>query len=275
MSRIHSFFNQHAKKALIPFITAGYPDIDSTVTLMHTLVTSGADIIELGMPFSDPMADGPTIQYASEQALNNGTNLAEVLMCVKNFRTTNTTTPIVLMGYLNPIEHMTYEAFAKAAYQAGVDGCLIVDSPPEESECLAHALKEQSIDLIYLIAPNSTDERVTTISKLASGYLYYVSMKGITGTKTIDMAEVGQTVSHLKSLTELPIGVGFGIKDAESAGQTASVADAVIVGSAYINLITKHKDNLESMHQAIAEFTVSLRQAIDDHSQELEHLVCY
>lgn len=240
MSRIQATFthlSESGQKALIPFITAGDPSAALTVPLLHTLVNAGANILELGIPFSDPMADGPTIQRASERALAQNISLQSVLGMVSEFRKTDTRTPIVLMGYANPIESMGQEAFAKAAASAGVDGVLVVDYPPEESALFAATLKREAIDPIYLLAPTSTEARIRKLSSLASGYVYYVSLTGVTGAGHLDTTAVMAQVPRIREILGLPVGVGFGIRDAETAGRIASVADAVVVGSRIIEEI--------------------------------------
>jgi len=220
MSRITATFNDlraQGRTALIPFVTAGDPQKDVTVPLMQTLVANGADIIELGVPFSDPMADGPVIQRASERALAHHTSLHDVLDMVRAFRETDSETPVVLMGYLNPIEVMGYAAFAKSAAEAGVDGVLTVDIPPEEGHDFLVALREQAIDPIYLLAPTSTAERIRKITNSASGFVYYVSLKGVTGASNLDVKAVSDKLAEIRATTDMPVGVGFGIKDAETA----------------------------------------------------------
>ena len=250
------------RTALIPFITAGDPRPTLTVSLMHGLVEAGADIIELGVPFSDPMADGPVIQRASERALAVGTSLHDVFEIVKNFREQNQTTPIVLMGYLNPIEIMGYETFVVQAESVGVDGVLTVDMPPEEMTPFGELLSSHAIAPIFLLAPTTTIERIKRIAAQASGYLYYVSLKGVTGSANLDMASVAEKVAEIRQQTEVPIGVGFGIKDAESAAKVAKVSDAVIVGSALVKLVeTTPKDQLLDTMSA---FLNELRQAMDN-----------
>ncbi|WP_315385582.1 tryptophan synthase subunit alpha [Microvirgula aerodenitrificans] len=225
------------KKALIPFITAGDPHPSATVGLMHALVRGGADVIELGIPFSDPMADGPVIQLASERALAHGVSLRTVLGLVADFRRDDSTTPVVLMGYLNPIEAMGYEAFATAAAAAGVDGVLTVDCPPEESAEYAEVLKAAGLATVFLIAPTTPLNRVEAVGALASGYVYYVSLKGVTGAATLDPAEVSARVAALRQYIKLPIGVGFGIRDGETARRIGAVADAVVIGSRLVQEI--------------------------------------
>ncbi|MDM8547533.1 tryptophan synthase subunit alpha [Candidatus Venteria ishoeyi] len=240
MSRIQSRFAQlknNQKTALIPFVTAGDPNPGITVELMHNLVKAGANLLELGVPFSDPMADGPVIQLASERALENGVSLSDVLNMVTEFRQNDPDTPVILMGYLNPVEVMGYDNFAKRAAQAGVDGVLTVDLPPEESDDLIKALHPQHIDPIFLLAPTSDIRRIERISSHASGFVYYVSVKGVTGSKAVDVDAVANKLAEIREHIQLPLGVGFGIRDPETAAQVASVADAVIVGSALVQKI--------------------------------------
>jgi tryptophan synthase alpha chain len=237
MSRIQATFEQLAKnrrKALIPFVTAGDPEPGMTVPLMHALVEAGADVIELGVPFSDPMADGPVIQRASDRALKHGVGLDRVLALVREFRAGNQTTPVVLMGYANPIEAMGSGRFVNEAQQAGVDGVLVVDYPPEECESFAGLVRSRGMDLIFLLAPTSSDARMAQVAKLASGYLYYVSLKGVTGAGHLDLAEVAEKIPRIRRQTTLPVGVGFGIRDAATARAVAQFADAVVIGSAII-----------------------------------------
>ncbi|MDM8561843.1 tryptophan synthase subunit alpha [Candidatus Marithioploca araucensis] len=257
------FDNLRAQKrtALIPFITAGDPSPTLTVPLMHGLVEAGADVIELGVPFSDPMADGPVIQRASERALSQGTSLRDVLDMVKTFRAQNQTTPIVLMGYLNPIEIMGYETFVQAAESVGVDGVLTVDLPPEEATNFCILLYTHTIAPIFLLAPTTNPERIKQICIQASGYLYYVSLKGVTGDAHLDMTSVAEKVKEIRQYTKLPIGVGFGIKDVESAAQVAKVSDAVIVGSALVKLIETEPQ--EKLLEIMPAFVRELRQGID------------
>ncbi len=266
MSRIQNHLTQRLKagrKALIPFITAGDPNPAFTVPALHALVAAGADIIELGVPFSDPMADGPVIQKASERALAHKMSLRRVLQLVSVFREQDQTTPVVLMGYLNPVECMGYGPFAQQAAAAGVDGVLIVDLPPEESGELAPLLKSAGLDMIYLLAPNSADERIREMGRLGSGYLYYVSLKGVTGASHLDTVEVQAKLTAIRQLTDLPVGVGFGVKNAETAAELARFADAVVVGSALVGSIENHPDDPA---QALAEMTTlirSMRSAMD------------
>jgi len=267
MSRIKNCFESlkaQNKKVLIPYITAGDPDPGDTVALAHALVKSGANIIELGVPFSDPMADGPVIQRASERALAHHVSLHQVLDMVREFRATDNETPIVLMGYLNPIEVMGYDIFAKAAADAGVDGVLTVDMPPEEAEDLGQVLMDKGIDPIYLMAPTTSEERIQKICDAARGYVYYVSLKGVTGAATLDVGSVAEKVQQIRSRTELPIGVGFGIKDAPTAAAVAAVADAVVVGSALIQKIEQHMANRAQMIEQVAAMISSMRATMDN-----------
>jgi tryptophan synthase alpha chain len=240
MSRIPGRFQSLARdkrKALIPYITAGDPHPSLTVPLMQALVEAGADIIELGVPFSDPMADGPVIQRAGERALKHGVGLSDVLRFVGEFRKSDNATPIVLMGYANPIEAMGVEQFIAAAKAAGVDGVIVVDYPPEECEQFAALAKGAQIDPVFLLAPTSTDKRIQEVARVGSGYLYYVSLRGITGATNIDLGEVAARIPKIRAVTRLPIGVGFGIRDAESARRVAETADAVVIGSRIIQEI--------------------------------------
>ncbi|MDH5230007.1 MAG: tryptophan synthase subunit alpha [Gammaproteobacteria bacterium] len=253
---------QEKRSALVTYIAAGDPNPELTVPLLHELVNSGADMIELGVPFSDPMADGPVIQAACERALAHGVTMKNVLSMVEQFRRDNQHTPIILMGYLNPIEVMGYEIFAKAAKQAGVDGVLSVDLPPEEGEELLQAFEAAQIAPIFLISPTTTTERVQLISKVAKGFVYYVSLKGVTGVKTIDVAAVQTKLNELGQYLNLPIGVGFGIKDPQSAAAVAGVADAVVVGSAIIQQSQQAGDNRDAILSQVSQFVKSLRQAV-------------
>jgi tryptophan synthase alpha chain len=225
------------QQALIPYITAGFPQRATTVPLMHALVKAGADIIELGVPFSDPMADGPVIQAAGDRALAQGVGMKDVLRFVSDFRTQDQTTPIVLMGYTNPVERYGLDRFMADAASAGVDGLIVVDTPPEESAEIAKKCRDQAMDLIFFLAPTSTDARVQLVSQLATGYVYYVSFRGITGAGHLDMGDVLSKVAHLKKALPMPVGVGFGIRDAESAKTIAGVADAIIIGTKIIQLL--------------------------------------
>jgi len=240
MSRIAGRFAElkaAGRKALIPYITAGDPLKASTVPLLHGMVEAGSDILEIGVPFSDPMADGPAIQRSSERALRNGIGLSDVLGLVKTFREKDTRTPVVLMGYANPIEAMGVEKFVSSAKSAGVDGVIVVDYPPEECEPFVELCRKNGIDIIFLLAPTSTDARIRAVAGAGSGYLYYVSLKGVTGVKNADASEVASQMPKLRAASRLPIGVGFGIKDAASAVAIAKSADAVIIGSRIVQEI--------------------------------------
>lgn len=265
MSRIKTTMSalaENKKKGLIPFITAGDPAPELTVPLMHALVAGGADIIELGVPFSDPMADGPMIQRASERALANGVGMRQVLQFVQEFRNSNQATPVVLMGYANPIEHMGSGAFIEAARQAGVDGVLVVDYPPEECQEFAAALKENGLDPIFLLAPTSTAERIEEVGKIASGYVYYVSLKGVTGSGHLDLDAVATKIPEIKKHVQVPVGVGFGIRDAATAKAIASVSDAVVIGSRIIQEL--ENTPRENAVQAVQTFIVGIRKALDE-----------
>jgi tryptophan synthase alpha chain len=264
MSRIAATFErlrQSGRKALIPFITAGDPDPQSTVPLMHALVEAGSDVIELGVPFSDPMADGPVIQRASERALKHGVSLRMVLEQVRAFRATNQTTPVVLMGYANPIEAMGAEAFAKAARAADVDGVLVVDYPPEEARQLVELLDAQQLDTVFLLSPTTSDARLREVAALGRGYLYYVSLKGVTGAANIDLDDVARRIAAIRQHTSLPVGVGFGIRDAETARRIASVADAVVIGSRLVQEIEQSKPGEAPAN--LGRFVAGIRAALD------------
>ncbi|MDX1801891.1 MAG: tryptophan synthase subunit alpha [Marinobacter sp.] len=266
MSRIEGVLKSlkgQGRKALIPFITAGDPSPDQTVDLLHTLVEAGADIIELGVPFSDPMADGPVIQAACERALVHGTSLRQVLGMVRTFRETNTTTPIVLMGYLNPMEAMGAEVFADLAVESGVDGILTVDLPPEEADEVAPLFTARNLDAIFLLAPTTSDDRIRAISQHSSGYVYYVSFKGVTGASNINVEEVAGKVKHIHELTALPVAVGFGIRDAETAAAVGRVSDGVIVGSVLVNTIAQHQTDPAQLKRALTDLLHPMREALD------------
>ena len=268
MSRIQTAFERlkgEGRKALIPFITAGDPDADLTVPLMHALVEAGADVIELGVPFSDPMADGPTIQRASERALARGMTLRKVLQRVTAFRAENDTTPVVLMGYANPIEAMGLQTFAEKAAQSGVDGVLVVDYPPEEAENFGAAMKAQGMDPIFLIAPTSTPERIEQVAKIASGYVYYVSLTGVTGSGALNVDAVAERLPAIREKTGLPVGVGFGIRDASTAARIAGFADAVVVGSRIIEEI--EKSTAETACTNVKALVSAIRSGVDEVKQ--------
>jgi tryptophan synthase alpha chain len=267
MSRIEPTFAALAaqkRTALITFITAGDPAPELTVPLMHSLVAGGVDLLELGVPFSDPMAEGPVIQRASERALKHGIGTNDVLGYVREFRRTNSSTPVVLMGYANPIERMGQQAFVDAAHDAGVDGTIVVDYPPEECEDFARMMKEKGMDTIFLLAPTSTEERIRQVAKVGGGFSYYVSLKGVTGAGNIDIAEVSQRLEQIRRHVKLPIGVGFGIRDAATAKAIASVADGVVIGSRIIQEM-ENAPLGEAVNVAHA-FVAGIRQALDEQS---------
>lgn len=266
MSRIAATFSdlqQQQRQALVPFITAGDPSPQITVDLMHTLVESGASMLELGVPFSDPMADGPVIQRASERALAHHVSMRDVFNMVSEFRQKDDKTPIILMGYLNPVEVMGYQAFAEQAAAAGVDGVIIVDIPPQEGGELLQALGSEQIDPIFLLAPTSSDKRIEMITRAASGFVYYVSLKGVTGAATLDVDAVAQKIAQIRRHTELPIGVGFGISDAEKAASMAAISDAVIVGSALVRKIEENADDPQAILQQAGQLIAGMRLAMD------------
>ena len=266
MSRIAGVFSalrDQGRQALIPFVTAGDPNPGVTVPLMHAMVEAGADIIELGVPFSDPMADGPVIQRASERALAHHMTLHGVIDLVSAFRATNQHTPVVLMGYLNPIEIMGYKAFARAAADAGVDGVLTVDIPPEEATTFVPAMQARGIDPIFLLAPTSHRARIERITAAASGFVYYVSLKGVTGAANLSLDSVREKLAEIRACTDLPVGVGFGIKDAQTAAAMSEFADAVVVGSALVSRIESNPDNPEQAIAEIKELLGEMRAAMD------------
>ncbi|MCH9799053.1 MAG: tryptophan synthase subunit alpha [Betaproteobacteria bacterium] len=264
MSRIQSTFatlKANNKKALIPYITAGDPHPKFTVELMHAMVKSGADIIELGVPFSDPMADGPVIQRASERALVHKVGLRKVLALVKEFRLDDDNTPVVIMGYANPIEAMGIATFAASAKESGVDGVLTVDYPPEECEGFIAELNKHDIDSIFLLSPTTEVKRIDLVVKQATGFLYYVSLKGVTGAANLDVEEVKTRVANIRKQTSLPVGVGFGVKDAATAKSVAAFADAVVVGSRTV--LTIEQSSEETLVANISALIEELRSAID------------
>lgn len=266
MSRIHSrleHLRQQGRRALIPYITAGDPHPRTTVALMHALVEGGADILELGVPFSDPMADGPVIQLACERALAHGTSLWQVIDMVAEFRRRDADTPVVLMGYLNPIEARGIEAFAARARAAGVDGVLVVDLAVEEAPDFVPALQAQGLDCIFLIAPTSTQARVRAIAAYASGYLYYVSLKGVTGAGRIDVDAVARRLAEIRAWAALPIAVGFGVRDAATAAAVGRVADGVVVGSALVSLIAAGEARPHTLPAVLRDALAELRAALD------------
>jgi len=251
------------KKALIPYITGGDPEPGLTVDIMHTLVDAGSDIIELGVPFSDPMADGPVIQVECERALKHHTSLNDIFAMVREFRKTNQTTPVVLMGYLNPLEKKGYENFAKEAADAGADGALIVDLPPEEADTLVPFLKQYGLDSIFLIAPTTTESRINYICEHSTGYVYYVSVKGVTGSAAISAVDVSEKVALIHKNNQIPVGVGFGIRDAASAAEISKSANGVIVGSVIVNLIAENQDKPEKLKQEVKTLVSSMRKQMD------------
>ena len=254
---------QAGTKVLIPFITAGDPDPGWTVPVMHALVAAGANLIELGVPFSDPMADGPVIQLASERAIEKKVNLVKVLELVETFRQTDSTTPVVLMGYMNPVERYGSTRFPASATAAGVDGLLLVDCPPEERDGLGVAMDEAGLDGICLVAPTTTRERVERISRVASGFIYYVSMKGITGAGQLDLSGLSERVKQIREFSDLPVAVGFGIKNAEMAVSVAAHADAVVIGSALVEALSHAKSEDDACAVATA-FVAPVRESLDN-----------
>jgi tryptophan synthase alpha chain len=263
ISQVFAALQAQDRAALIPYVTAGDPRPEATVPLMHAMVDAGADIIELGVPFSDPMADGPVIQAACERALVHHVSLERVLEMVREFRTRNADTPVVLMGYLNPIEVLGYERFAQEAAEAGVDGALIVDLPPEEGHDLMQALKSRTLDPIFLLAPTSTEDRIKRICETASGFVYYVSLKGVTGASTLDIESVKRKLGEIRRYAGTPVGVGFGIRDAASAAAVAEVADAVVVGSAIVTKIAEHADDQAAIEREITTVLKEMRAALE------------
>ncbi len=266
MSRLAAQFQALKKQgrcALIPYITAGDPEPWVTVPLLHALVKSGADVLEIGVPFSDPMADGPVIQRAAERALKHHISLGKVFTMVREFREKDSSTPIVLMGYLNPVEVMGYERFAEQAAQAGVDGVLTVDLPPEEAKAFQSAMKRQKLDTIFLLAPTSPSDRIKLITSAASGFIYYVSLRGVTGAANLDVREVKAKLKQIRSHTKLPLGVGFGIGNPETAAQVAQFADAVVVGSAVVRRIEEMAAVPDKILTEVPAFIAQLRQAMD------------
>ncbi len=273
MSRLSSVFANlpNGHKAFIPFITAGDSGLDNTYELMLTLVDNGADVIELGVPFSDPMADGPMIAKSHERAVAAGVSLRDVLALVKKFRAVNNTTAVVLMGYLNPIEvfaqqggteNSDYQAFAKEASQSGVDGVLVVDMPPEEASDLKQSLDAVDIDFIFLVAPTTTDVRIKFLSTIASGFVYFVSLKGVTGAGHLDIDSVNHNLARIRQYIDLPVGVGFGIKDAKTAKAVSNNADAVIVGSSLVAFIEQYASDKDKMLASVGNLAHEISSAI-------------
>ena len=266
MSRIAARFaalRKSGRKALIPYVTAGDPNPHATVPLMHAMVAAGVDLIELGVPFSDPMADGPVIQAACERALKHHVSLRGVLEMVRSFREQDVDTPVILMGYLNPIEVMGYSAFAQGAKAVGVDGVLTVDLPPEEASPLLDELHKVEVDPIFLLSPDTSAARVQKIAAVASGFLYYVSFKGITGANQLDVGAVATKLQAIRKLTDIPLGVGFGIRDAQSAAEVAAVADAVVVGSALVKRIAELSTTPDLIPEGVSSLLRDMRLAMD------------
>jgi len=267
MGRIEETFAElkaQGKTALIPYITAGDPRPNATVDLMHRLVNKGADMLELGVPFSDPMADGPVIQKAVERALEHNVSLDDVLEMVREFRIADAETPVILMGYLNPIEAEGYASFAEAAMSVGVDAILTVDMPPEESSGYLEALQTHELDRVFLVSPTTPDKRLAAVNEKGSGFVYYVSLKGVTGSKELDVEDVAKQVKRIAETLNLPIGIGFGIRDGETAFKMAQLGDAIIVGSSLVSIIeANHDKDLYEIELALSEKMTEFRSAID------------
>ena len=264
MSRIAAVFAQlklRGRQALIPYVTAGDPYPDATVEIMLSLAQNGCDVIELGVPFSDPIADGPVIQKAAERALTHGIGMPQVLDYVRAFRARNSTTPVVLMGYANPIERYGINRFVADAAAAGVDGVLVVDYPPEECEAFARTLHEHAIDPVFLLAPTSTEARMREVGRIATGYVYYVSLKGVTGAGHLDVAAVAEMIPRIRQHVSIPVGVGFGIRDGATAKAVAKVSDAVVIGSALVQLL--EAETRENVAAAAGRFAAIIRAAMD------------
>lgn len=269
MSRLPQCFSDlkaQASKAVVPYIIAGDPDLDSSLEMLHQLVANGASIIEVGVPFSDPMSEGQVIQKGHERALENGVSLRDALALVTRFRETNSLTPIILMGYANPVERMGYASFADACAEAGVDGVITVDLPPEEVVSLNDELKRVSVDNIFLISPTTPAARVATIASAASGFIYYVAVKGVTGSGQLDTDEVAANLAGIRAETDLPVAVGFGIKDATSAKAIAELADGVVVGSALVDIVAKQLASGANKADALAagiDLIADIRKGVD------------
>ncbi len=263
LANIFENLRQSGRKAFIPFITAGDGGLDNTEALIFSLAENGADIIELGVPFSDPMADGPVIAKSHERAVADGVSLADVLTTVERFRERNEETGIVLMGYTNPVEIYGYKAFAERAKEVGVDGVLMVDMPPEEAQDLKKELDDVSIDLIFLVAPTTTKERLQQIARIASGYIYYVSLKGVTGAGNLDVDSVNHHLSRMRKYINLPVGVGFGIKDAKTAQKISETADAVIVGSTIVSIVEQLSSDRDKMVTKVGNLALKISNAIN------------
>jgi len=270
VSRLKTCFAElkaQSRKALIPYVMAADPVPEMTLPLMHAMVQAGADIIELGAPFSDPMADGPVIQLAAERSLKHDTSLLDVFELVKAFRETDDRTPVIIMGYLNPIEVMGYQKFAQLAAASGVDGVITVDMPPVEAAEYVPALQAEALDPIFLLAPTSPAERIKKLAEIASGFVYYVSLKGVTGAASLDVSSVEQKVAEIRQYIDLPIGVGFGISDAKSAAKVGACSDAVVVGSAIVKQMTLNEGKTEAERKLIikeiSDILLSMRAALD------------
>ncbi|MDA0788882.1 MAG: tryptophan synthase subunit alpha [Proteobacteria bacterium] len=266
MGRLGSTFGALAtdgRKALLAYVVAGDPEPETTVNLMHEMVSAGVDAIELGVPFSDPEAEGPVIQAAHERALAHHIRLRDCLDMVSRFRETDNETPVILMGYLNPIESMGYEAFAARSAQAGVDGMIIVNLPPEEAGVLMKSVHAHDLDLVYLLAPTTTDERAAMICKASRGFVYYVSLKGTTGAATIDVNDVASKLDRFRRFSSLPLLVGFGIKNGETAARVAGVSDGVVVGSAIVDLMARNRDDPVGLNRSVVGLVTEIRQAMD------------
>ena len=252
------------RKALVTYIVAGDPGLDVTVPAMHALVAAGADILEIGVPFSDPMAEGPVIQLAHERALKQGASLRGTMAMVVEFRRQNATTPVILMGYANPIEKMGYDVFANAAREAGVDGVLTVDLPPEEAQPFTAVLRQQALENIFLIAPTTTVPRQRAVTELAGGFIYYVSLKGVTGAGHLDVNSVTRKLAEIRTLTDLPVCVGFGIKDGATAKAASTSADGAVVGSAIVNVMARyHAGQIPAINDKITAIVTEIRTALD------------
>jgi tryptophan synthase alpha chain len=265
MSRIQATFerlSREGRKALIPYVTAGDPDPAATVPIMRAMVDAGADVLELGFPFSDPMADGPVIQRAGERALKHGTGLPQALAMVKEFRSRDERMPVVLMGYANPIEAFGVERFVKEAREAGVDGAIVVDYPPEECGAFTDSMRKHGMDVVFLLAPTSTAERIAAVARLASGYIYYVSLKGVTGATHLDLADVENNIARIRKATRLPIGVGFGIRDGATARAVCNFADAAVIGSRIVQEVENAPPGQAA--QRVGSFLRTVRQAMDE-----------
>ena len=266
MARLSTRLNEIREsggKALVAYLVAGDPTPETTVPLMHDMAAAGVDVFELGMPFSDPEAEGPIIQLAHERALKHRISLKVCLEMVHEFRKDNTATPVILMGYLNPIEKMGYEAFAFASASAGVDGTIIVNLPPEEAGDLSEQLAEQNIETVYLLAPTTTDERAKRICEASRGFVYYVSLKGTTGAATLDPADVSEKMARFRGFSKLPVMVGFGIKDGTSARAVADVSDGAVVGSAIVKIMGEYENNPEQLQNQVKALVLELRSALD------------